>query len=231
MKGVLKNKNIQFTISILLIMLIAAVSFRQFQNPVTVKASGTVSIDLGQGLNYTQGQELVSERTENAKKYYLGKDSYALDVSIGAIHYKDNYANPQELWKDIDLNFKDGKITKAPYILTVNQDEKSFTVQDKKTSQTTTIKLTRVGNKDIKDIGKQAPVQSDGKIQWENVDTDLDLAITAENTRVSFDWIVKSANAPHEVQFEIKDGGIPITYQGTDADGKPVTVKTRKNWQ
>ena len=55
--------------------------------------------------------ELIEKRSRNSKVFYLGKspdgrDRYAWDGGIGAIHYKDNYADPNELWKDIDLTGK-----------------------------------------------------------------------------------------------------------------------------
>ncbi|MBN1190352.1 MAG: hypothetical protein JXA46_11410 [Dehalococcoidales bacterium] len=63
------------------------------------------------------GDEIIYERTENAKKYYLGEDIYAIDVAMGPIHYKDNYADKAEMWKDIDLNMENGLVNKTPYIL------------------------------------------------------------------------------------------------------------------
>ena len=74
-------------------------------------------------------------------------------------------------------------------------------VKDKKTGQVTTLRLTRVGDKDIKEIKTTASI-SKGKIQWNDVATGLDLAINAGNTRINFDWIIKSENAPHEMEFE-----------------------------
>lgn len=91
------------------------------------------------------------------------------------------------------------------------------------------MRLTKIGNQGIQQIEKKAATISQGKIQWDDAATDLDLAITAENTKVSFDWVVKSENAPHEVQFEIEDGGIPIIYRGVDADRKAVEVSVSKS--
>ena len=89
------------------------------------------------------------------------------------------------------------------------------------------MKLDKVGDKNTKDMKKTAKI-SKGKVQWDDVATDLDLAITAYNTQVSFDWIVKSENAPHNVEFDIQDGGIPVIYGGFDAVGKAVNVTTDK---
>jgi hypothetical protein len=224
MKDLFINKTVLMITSIILAAVISTIGFWHYQSPVAVEASGVVSVELRQGSSFLPGEEIISERTENAKMYYLANGSYALDVSMGAVHYKDNYSDNQEQWKDIDLTFKDNQITKAPYILSVNPDDKSLTVQDKRTGQTTSLRLTRVGISNVNAIEKKVPMTSKGKIQWENVADDLDLAITAENTSVRFDWIVKSGNAPHEVEFDIRDGGIPILYKGVDADGHTINV-------
>ncbi len=229
MKVILNNKKLTIIISILLVMIIAAAGFWQYHNAVSVEASGVVSININQGSDYAPGQEIISQRTENSKKFFLSNSSYALDISIGAIHYKDDYSNQQEPWKDIDLTFKDNKITQAPYILSVDQAARSLTVQDKKTGKVTTLALTKIGNMDITTIGKTVAIASKGKIQWNDVVTDLDLAVTAENTQVRFDWIVKSEKAPHQMEFQINDGGIPISYKGTDADGQAVNVTAQRN--
>ncbi len=229
MKIIFNNKKLTLIMSTFLVLVIAASGFRQYHNAVSVEASGVVSININQASDYAPGQEIISERKENSKKFFLSNSSYALDISLGAMHYKDDYSNQQEPWKDIDLTFKDNQITKAPYILSVNQDARSLTVQDKKTGRVTSLTLSKVGNIDINNITKKAATISPGKIQWTDIATDLDLAITAENTRVRFDWIVKSEKAPHEMEFEIKDGGITITYGGTDADGQAVNVTAQRN--
>jgi hypothetical protein len=234
MKTLFRKKNLLIIASIFLILIIASGSFWQYNNAVSVEASGMVSIDVGQGARYAPGDEIIAERTENSKKYYTGENDYALDASMGTIHYKDNYADDQEQWKDIDLTFENNQITKAPYILTVDEKNMSITVYDKKTGQTTSLGLSKIGDREMSEINEISEIreedskQTQGKIQWSDVDTDLDIAITAQNTRVRFDWIVKSENAPHEVEFEIKDGGIPISYQGTDADGNSIEVAATK---
>ena len=90
----------------------------------------------------------------------------------------------------------------------MNTNDMSFAVADKKTGQTASVKLTRVGGTVAKDMAASNVTISVGRIQWDNVTSDLDLAISAYNSRVSFDWVVKSEDAPHEVEFEIHDGGI-----------------------
>jgi hypothetical protein len=111
--------------------------------------------------------------------------------------------------------------------LTVNTDNYSITVKDKKTNRVSTLTLVRAGDKSINDLQGSARISAN-KVQWDNAATDLDIAITPCNSRVNFDWIVKSQNAPHEVEFTIQDGGIPIVFQGFDADGQMVEVIAEK---
>lgn len=66
-------------------------------------------------------------------------------------------------------------------------------------------------------------------MQWRDIAPDLDVAVTAANTWVSFDWVVKSENASHEVEFEVSDGGLSILYRGFDAEYNPVEVTTTRN--
>jgi hypothetical protein len=225
---VYKSVIISRFISFFLAFVVAAGGFYAFENITALEASkpeNTADTSV-----YAIGDEIVSERTENTKKYYLGENTYGLDIALAAVHYKDNYADKSEQWKDIDLAFdKNSQITRAPYILTVDTANYGITVKDKKTGQATTLKMIRVGDKDISQTKNITAEIAAEKINWKNVDTDLDLAISPENTRVNFDWIVKSENAPHEVEFEIEDGGIPITYKGVDAEEEPVQVTTEKS--
>lgn len=168
---------------------------------------------------YVVGQEVIEKRTENSKTYYLGKvgknDKYALDVSMGAIHYKDNYNSSTEQWKDIDLTWNNGKITKAPYELTI--DGNSVTIRDKKTGSIVALTLSSIGGKSV---SKPSLLFSKGKATATNIAVDTDLEIVADNTRVKFTRILKSDKAPVESKFGLAQvgSGIKIDYQAKDSD-------------
>jgi len=80
--------------------------------------------------NYSSDNEVIERRTENSKTYYGSDGRYRCEISSGAIHYKNNYADESEGWKDIDLTIKDDKLTTAPYELTT--DGKKITLRIKK---------------------------------------------------------------------------------------------------
>jgi hypothetical protein len=177
---------------------------------------------------YAPGQEVIEKRTENSKTTYLGKtgkaDKYAVNISMGAVHYKDNYFDEREQWKDIDLTFVNGKITKAPYELTV--DGNSITVRDKKTNSIVALTLSEVGTKSI---SKPNLVFSKGLATAQNIAVDTDLEIVADNTRVRFTRVLKSDKAPAESKFGLAQvgSGIQVNYKAVDSvKSKAIKVNT-----
>ncbi len=174
--------------------------------------------------------ELIQLRQENSKTYDVGSKKRGLLVSMGAIHYKDNYAS-NEQWKDIDLTWVGNKITKTPYELTL--EGKKLTIRDKKTAEVSTIELLEIGGKSIKsppDIAwekSKGLAKAPGIINLDNVALDTDLEIVAENGRVKFSRICKSDKAPLEATFEVtgnwiskaqdEDGDLPV--ESTLKDG------------
>lgn len=105
-------------------ILIIILLFLQFCIPVSAEKSETKPI-----VNF-KPVELKSWRTETTKTYYLGNYTYRIDLS-GIIHYKDNYSNKSENWKDIDLTIKDNQISTAPYVLDIKDN--TYKIIDKKT--------------------------------------------------------------------------------------------------
>jgi len=72
------------------------------------------------------------------KKTYLGGRKYRLECFGNPVQMRENGGD----WIDIDPTFSpDGKITKAPYDLSVNLAQKSFTLRDKATGAVAFVKL------------------------------------------------------------------------------------------
>ena len=137
--------------------------------------------------------EIIGLRTENTKTYELGNGSRQLVASIGAVHYKNNYADKSEVWKDIDLTWEGNRITKAPYELTL--DGQKITVKDKRTGEVSTIELLSVFPASMK------------------------FEIVPEHTRVSFRHILPSDKIPFEASFRITGKGL-ITTKAFDDEGE-----------
>ncbi len=165
--------------------------------------------------------ELLNLRQENAKTYDLGNGKHSLLASIGAVHYKDNYADPAETWKDIDLTWAGNQILTAPYELT--REGCRLTIRNKRTGEVSTIELTGVGGKPIKippDIAwekSQGLARAPGIVNLDNIALDTDLEIVAENGRVKFTRVLKSDKAPVDAKFTVT-GNWAVKAQ--DADGE-----------
>lgn len=153
-------------------------------------------------------QELVELRTFNSKTFDLGGGVRQWQGSIGDIHYKDNYADVKELWKDIDLTWVRNRITRAPYELWF-EGSKAI-IRDKKSGQISTIELLDIG-------GESASLTT-----LTNVAVDTDLKIVVENASVRFARILKSDRAPLDASFGVTG---KFGIRASDADGDiPIEV-------
>lgn len=160
--------------------------------------------------------EVLSMRTETSKTYSYGNDRFAYVGSISAMHYKDNYNNPTEQWKDIDLNWQGNQITKAPFTVSVNGY--MLSLYDKKTGSSLSILLSQIAGKSATTV---APIYSKGKVTYPNIALDTDLVINVGNDIVKFSRVLKSSKADTTATFAIsKTGeGFVIDYRA-DFDGK-----------
>ena len=158
--------------------------------------------------------ELISKRTENAKTYDLGNGRFASNISLGAIHYKDNYSDPKELWKPIDLTIVKGRMDKAPYILEVKDNKTTITC--KKTGRQSVVEMQSIGTVDV---------SKDTLLDQKSVAVDTDYKLVLHPDKVKFQRTLLSDKAPLDAKFKIS-GDLPIKYEAYDADGEPVNVKT-----
>ncbi|MBU0777838.1 DNRLRE domain-containing protein [Patescibacteria group bacterium] len=172
-------------------------------------------------------KELVAKRKENSKTFSLGGGKKQLELSSNIIHYKDNYADDNELWKDVDTNIINGVVDKAPYVLTIDKNDKSVTVKNKRDGAECTLKLKKLSKDGIdKSLSSVTPVTKDNKVIWEDITIDTNLVIEALPDRVNFKRILKSDQAPNEAEFDINEKGkSSLKISGVDADSKSIGVK------
>ncbi len=138
-------------------------------------------------------RELLNLRQENAKTFALANGKGQLELHIGAIHYKDDYSNSIEQWKDIDLTWEGNKITKAPYELT--RDGNKFTFKDKKTGEISTIERTSV------------------------FPPGIGFEVVPEFSAVRFRHTLPSDKIPFEASFKVTGKGL-ITTKAFDDEGE-----------
>lgn len=165
---------------------------------------------------------------KKSRKTYLGNGRWQLECFGNPVQMREDGGE----WLDISPTFSlDGKITGAPYELSVDFANKAFTLKDKVTGKVASIKLSTIfGN-----LPPQAkvpfldvkPAVFKNTIIWADIVKGVDAVIVAHNTGVSFKRIIKNKDAPHKAQFTI-DGDIPVRYQAYDKRGEPIAISVSK---
>lgn len=181
------------------------------------------------GQRYYAGEEITPLRQENSKTYLMPNGNIGLDVYMGTIHYKDNYADNNEQWKDIDTTIVNGRVDKAPYILVIDYANYSITVTSKRDGSVTILQLDTLGlaNKPIKVL----PAVANNRATFGGVAFDTDFVIEASNERVKFKRVLLSSSASTLAKFNIIQvgNGIAITCSGrSQITGKPINVGSSK---
>lgn len=160
--------------------------------------------------------EVINKRTENSKTFDLGNGNFRQEICIGAVHYKDDYNDEKELFKDIDLTWENNKITKAPY--TLERVGNKITVFDKKTGQTGTIEIDSIGETKI------SPNKVNGSKTVEVVEN-VDIKIIPSPDSIRFQTIIKDEKALAKLKYKIS-GSMSIKYSAVDDDGDSVPLIT-----
>jgi hypothetical protein len=183
--------------------------------------------------HYAPGDKINELSTETSTTVWRGGARYTTDVSLAPINYKDNYSDPNEAWKPVDLTIVNGHMDKAPYILDIDTATKTVRIQDKKTGAVTTIGMESVGITDVSSKG--TAVTSGSTVTWSNISTDVDIKIMAENSAVRFQRIIKSSKASTKAAFTIDQSGadsIKVLYKAQDMQsrlgaGVPLTTSLK----
>jgi hypothetical protein len=172
--------------------------------------------------------DLVGLRTANSKIFDIGAGKFQAEIYGAACHYKDNYDSKIELWKDIDLTIKDGKLTTAPYELTI--DGLTIAVRCKQTGSTATLTLSKIGT-NILGIAKPAYTFKGNKATFADIAPDTDLEVIASNECVRFTRVLKTDKASLDAELDVKQtgDGLRVYYAATDADGNQLKVTSVKD--
>lgn len=161
--------------------------------------------------------ELIEQRTENSKTFDLGNGKRRTEICIGALHYKDDYKDEKEQFRDIDLTWVNNKITKAPY--TLERIGNKINVLDKKTGKTSSIELDSIGEEKL--IAEKSLTDS----KTVEIVKDVDVEIIVAPNSIRYQTIIKDEKALKDLKYKIV-GDIPISYSAVDADGDAVPLIT-----
>ena len=161
--------------------------------------------------------EIINTRTENAKTFDIGNGKRRAEICIGALHYKDDYKDEKEQFKDIDLTWVNNKVTKAPYIL--ERVGNKINVLDKKTGKTSSIELDSIGEE------KLTAEKSLTDSKTVEIVKDVDVEIIAAPNSIRYQTIIKDEMALKDLKYKIS-GDIPTSYSAVDDDGDIVPLIT-----
>lgn len=159
--------------------------------------------------------ELTRLRQSNSKTFKLDEGKRQLVVSIGSVHYKDNYNDETEPWKDIDLSWEGNRITKAPFELTLEGNK--ATIKDKKTGEISTIELLEVGGQTVQPL----PWQFEKGLAKSG-----DFEIKVEYGHVRFVRILRTPADPVEAKFKVTGN---FRVHAKDMDDELPVVSTLKD--
>lgn len=117
----------------------------------------TNSLDLKSKIldRFPSAVEMVSERQENGKKFSLGNGKISYDLVAGIVHYKENYDDENEAWKEIDLTPIDNGdhflIDKSTSIVRIYKNKLGYEVESRRSGHIMSVELDTT-KPDINDV-------------------------------------------------------------------------------
>lgn len=147
--------------------------------------------------NSVGAQDIIELRTETSRTYANEDGTYTTEIGGGVLHWKYDYTDLAEPWRDIDLTpDKDGSITQAPYICTIKDGTYRF--ENRQTGAVATLR------------------PHEGEFE-----------LVPFNRGIHVSRVVYDKSEPLTSRFDlaIVGDGIKVTSQARDATGANVTVK------
>lgn len=160
---------------------------------------------------YKNLKELKTFRLANSKTFLKVKtekgEKRKFVKWIGHVHYKNNYDDSSEAWKDIDLEIKKkGKkfvISKAIYDLEIFSDVIGYSYNSKRDGKVI-VKLKSLNGVPVSDLDLKINPELDGnRLWWKNVFQDIDIYIQALPLRVRCFKVLKTNKAPVKLEWDI----------------------------
>ena len=174
-------------------------------------------------------KEIVERRRECNKMFDLGGGRMKLVAATGPVHYKEDYSDPNEQWKDIDLHWEGNEISHCPYILT--HDGKTLQVTNRKTKAVHVLELLE----DDELVWERSRAKAVARTEYGSI------AVIAAPYSVRFRKTILRKGAPLQTRFRIEgdmkkvhclavDGTGDLPIEHTVKDGiLTETVKAKRN--
>ena len=184
--------------------------------------------------NYENFQESINYRTESSKIYRIGEDRYKVCVAKDAIiHYKNDYKDKEEKWKEIDLRIVDNGdtfgINKAPYKITIWKDKIKYRYEPKKTGGVLEMELTHLGRKPV-DVSKMRVDIIDNGIYWREASKGIGIKIVAKPNSVTILRRLRNPKTVKSATWKVKSDKINFNFksEGWDDNDHTIQIKIKK---
>jgi hypothetical protein len=173
------------------------------------------------GKTQNEVTELLTERTESSKTFDNGDGTRTLSTIVGIQHYKEDYGDKEEPWKDVDTNptletTDYVEYSHLPHITRIYKNKTGYEIISRKTGQKFVVELDSVEKgktikiEDTEDFNTEFEIGIGGVRLWKNIKTD---------------------KAPKEFKWKIigeddrSDGGLCFNE---DTEAFSLTDKTKK---
>ncbi|MDD4985328.1 MAG: GLUG motif-containing protein [Dehalococcoidales bacterium] len=190
--------------------------------------------------------EITAARRETSKTFRNDDGSSTLEAHCAPIHYKEDYQNPSESWKDIDLKHVVEhpayfEYDRLPSIVRVLKDRLGYEMISRQTGHRYLVELDRMGNREAQKRAIALEFQEeDGFLKpnvrdFQGLPVDFEFQVMAFQVRL---WKnLKTDKAPRNFRWRITEdnhseglGSLRFKEkpEALDEDGKPVEVQTGK---
>lgn len=182
--------------------------------------------------------EVVAQRREGSKTFHLGGDKYRFIRIPGKVHYKEDYSDKKEQWKEIDLKAarqeKNYIVDKAPYILEVFTDKIGFSYTSRKGGNVI-VNLIAIGGQPLDEYTLSLKPKVVGReIHFDDMLANLDMFMEMRSAKCEIFKVLKDSTAPTEFEWEfIVDDpknrlGIKKMSAGIDNQKRPIKMSITK---
>jgi hypothetical protein len=196
-------------------------------------------------MNTNVKPDLINQRTETSKTYANADGTFTARIYQTPIHYKENYADASEFWKDIDQKHTVETATyveydRMPTVVKVFKNETGYEIDSRKSGKKYLVELQDINGQKVSKEESQkfassligtanAAETSPVKFSFEVSTSGVRLwkTIQGENAPKTFTWKVTQTGVGNDLQFR----DIPEAYQvinGQDRPDQQVKIQTQK---
>lgn len=183
--------------------------------------------------------EVLDRRTAYSKTYQIQQErgqpdnKFLVLANINRSHYKDDYSDDSEPWKEIDLTIetKDSKevIEKSPYNMEVWTDKVGYSYRSKKGGRVD-VELVEVDGSPV-DLSNMTFRKEGNQLFWENVAPDVDIKVVCFPDFAETFKLLKTDSAAKEFKWKISEdvetkARFRHGISGMDDDGRALEIQT-----